>query len=292
MISLIPKSEFVSCKRDRKLDYQSYESQAEDLINRIPNAEKKLGDPKWRHGKDEAALLRLTQARTEYALNLLTLSYTAGADLQTLRDFYPAVLDYFQEYALYSEAFNRMPEGLRNPGAHFAMADVDFDRINRLLCFALLLGWQQFVPRIMALADYNNPGRDGMLERIASLYMERPNPLPNDCTRQLPYHKTLAIFDARKEERPLLMREYLEGWYEASRREPYYESHSTGTFFLGYWAWESAAITAALQIDDCTYRELEFYPREMAAFAKELATQASRSDTPAMDLRANKARSR
>jgi hypothetical protein len=286
MISLIPKSEFASRKRDRMLDYQSYEPEAEDLIKRVPNAEKKLRDPKWLAGKDEAALLRLTQARTEYALNLLTLSYTAGEDLQALRDFYPAVLDYFEEYALYSEAFNRTPEGLRNPGAHFAMADVDFDRINRLLSFALLLGWQQFVPRVMALADYNNPVRDGMLERIASLYMERSKPLPDECTRHLPYYKTLAIFNAGKEERPILMREYLEDWYEASRREPYYESHSKVTFFLGYWAWEAAAITAALQIDDRTYRDMEFYPREMAAYAGHPVAQASGSGAPASDLRA------
>jgi hypothetical protein len=268
MLSLIPESEFASRKRERMLDYQPYFAEAEDLINRLPNAAKKLNDPQWLKGKDAATLLRMTNARAEYALNLLTLSYSAGEEVDVLADFYPTLLDYFEEYALYSEAFNCTPEGSRSRGAHFAIGDSDFDRLNRLLCFAILLGWWQFVPRIMALADYNNPLRDAMLERIAAAYMVRPAPLPAECSRHLPYCKALVIFSAFGADRPRLMREYLEGWYEASRDEPYYESHAKGGPFLGYWAWEAAAITTALNIDDCTFRDLPCYPRDMAAYCK------------------------
>ena len=173
---LIPEAEFERRKRDQLLDYQAYRTRAEDLIRRIPNAAKKLGDPEWLSGRgqDEGALLRLTHARTQYALDLLSLGYSAGHDIDALRAFFPALLGYVEEYARHSEAFNQTDEGLRTQGPHIAIQDVEFTDANRLLCFAILLGWQETIPRIMAIIDYNNPLRDGMLERLASVYMARP----------------------------------------------------------------------------------------------------------------------
>src|SRR5688500_15612096 len=114
MITLMSEPDFFNCRREATLDYQAYFSQAEDLIRRIPKAAKKLSDPDYAKQKDAATLLRLTHARTEYALDLLSLSYSAGAPIQALCDFYPALLSFFEEYALYSEAYNATQEGSRD----------------------------------------------------------------------------------------------------------------------------------------------------------------------------------
>lgn len=180
------------------------------------------------------------------------------------------MLDYFEEYALYSEAFNSTPEGIRNPGPHIAICDVEFERANRLLCFAILLGNQRTIPNIMVLVDYENPRRDGMLERLAACYIERPQPMPNACTRRSPYVQTLAIFTTPGEQRPGRMRDYLGKWYETSRNEPYHGTHA-GSRFLGYWSWEAAAITIALGIDDRSYRDAQYYPFDLAEFARQTA---------------------
>lgn len=39
--------------------------------------------------------------------------------------------------------------------------------------------------------------------------------------------------------------------------------------FQGYWSWESAAVTWVLGIDDTRYRDMDFYPRDLAAFARQ-----------------------
>jgi hypothetical protein len=273
MLELISEAEFAAVRRDPLLGYREYQTEALDLIARIPRAGMKLGDPAWRAGRDEAALMRLTYARALYALDLLGLSYSAGMPVAALRDFYPALLGYSEEYALYSESFNATPRGARWPGAHLPLGDAGFNRANRLLCFAILLGWQHDIPRVMAIIDYNNPVRDGMLERIASIHMQRPAPLPSECTRQLPYCKTLAIVDASPADRPERMREYLDHWYEASRYEPYYDSHARGNQFLGYWSWEAAALTVALRIDDASYRDHAYYPRDMADCSRQIQHQ-------------------
>lgn len=270
MPPIIPENKFFSLRRDLLLNYEVYYAQAQDFQQRIPRAASKLADPAWLKGRDDATLLRLTEARAEYALDLLSLSYSAGVDIDTLAAFYPDVLRFFEEFARYSIAYNASRgEGAR-PTPHLFLADVDFERAIRLLCFAILLGWQDEVPRVMAILDYNNTRKDGLLERLASCYTERPMPVPATCTRGLPYARTLAIFDAPTSTRAKMVHDYLAGWYDGSRREPYHDSDS-GPWFRGYWSWEAAAVTRALGIDDRDFRHLPFYPRDMVDQSERLA---------------------
>lgn len=293
MIHTVAKSKFAQTKREPLLDYGAYIEIAEDISMRIPNAQKKLNDATWLSDKDEAALMRLTQARCDYALDLLVISYSAGANILELQDFFPRIVDYFEEYALYVQAFNRTDEGARISSPIIHLQDVEFQIANCLLCFSVLLGQTKLIPRIMTILDYNNPVRDGLLERIASLYTRRLRPLPNECTRQLPYHDTLRIFEARPSDRPGLIKEYLIGWYEASHREPYYDTHTSGSSFMGYWAWEAAAITVALDVDDHSYRDLPFYPRDLVDhFRSSTAASASgaaRTETAEIRAKAGEA---
>ncbi|MCS0630466.1 PoNi-like cognate immunity protein [Telluria mixta] len=283
MIHIVAKSEFAKAKREPLLDYAKYSDEAEDISRRVPNAQKKLNDPDWLSGKDEAALVRLTEGRCDYAIDLLTLSYSAGAHITELQGFFPHVVEYFEEFALYIQAFNRTYEGMRLNSPVIHLQDVEFQIANRLLCFSVLLGHTKLIPRIMEILDYNNPVRDGLLERIASCYTQRPSPLPDECMRHLPYYKALPIFDAQLSDRPGLTKAYLLDWYEASRREPYYDAHTGAPSFMGYWAWEAAAITIALNVDDQSYRDLPFYPRDLVEHRRNATaasvTQASPTET-------------
>ncbi|MQA38130.1 DUF1911 domain-containing protein [Rugamonas sp. FT29W] len=119
-----------------------------------------------------------------------------------------------------------------------------------------------------------------MLERLLAPYLDNRGELPDDCPRHLPYFKTLKIFSAPSEARAQLMKEYLGDWYHASKREPYYDSHKRGDQFKGYWAWEAAAITYLLDIDDSSYRDAEFYPADLVAFARSIDAPRSSGAKP------------
>lgn len=69
-------------------------------------------------------------------------------------------------------------------------------------------------------------------------------------------------------------------WYHASRKEPYYDSHKRGEEFRGYWSWEAGAITVALEIDDTSYRNAEFYPRDLVDFARQAKNDYAPSSAP------------
>lgn len=138
--------------------------------------------------------------------------------------------------------------------------------------------------RLAPIIDYRNTQRDALLERLLSSYVPERDISVSECTRHLPYFKATKIFDAGAVERQGAMSEYLEDWYTASRREPYFDSHKRGNFFKGYWSWEAAAITVVLDIDDERYREAQFYPRDLVDFAHQAKQTYSPAGLPEVEI--------
>lgn len=123
MIQMVKKSEFKDLKRDPLLDFSIYSDEADDLSRRIPNAQKKLSAPDWLAGKDEATLQRLTQGRCDYAIDLVTLSYSAGADIGELEDFFPTSWIILKSVS-YAEQVNRAGATTDIKSAKMALARI------------------------------------------------------------------------------------------------------------------------------------------------------------------------
>lgn len=273
MLPIISENDFRTVRRERLLDFTVYRKKAEDLSMRIPRTTRNLADADWMAKKNKGDAMMMSSGRARYSADLITLSFSAGVPVEHLREFYPLVLDHWDEYAAYAIAFDNSPEYEGSWVAHFALLGDSYEMVNRIVCIGILLGWTKLLPRIAHLIEYRNPKMDGLLERLLSPFVEgRPIP-PDKCTRHLPYFKTLKIFKADKDARPAMMAQYLADWYEASRREPYYDSHKRSNFF-GYWSWEAAAITVLLDIDDASYRDATFYPRDLVEFARKFKAQA------------------
>ncbi|NKA33309.1 PoNe immunity protein domain-containing protein [Ralstonia pseudosolanacearum] len=198
------------------------------------------------------------------------LQYSAGASLSSLREFFPILLDSWEEHAKYHAMFHRtsLAEGRKTP--HLDLHDTDYWFAIRLTSFAICLGHTSLLSRVAALWDYENDDMDGLLEHLVAPYVPGRGTPPDECTRHLPYFKTLKIFEADPEQRPVLMAKYLDEWYKASRREPYYDSHTKGRLhnYLGYWSFEAAAIAVELDIDDSSFRDKPFYPADLADFGR------------------------
>jgi hypothetical protein len=276
--SILSPDRFATAKRERLLNYKTYASDAENLIARIPKADSRLKDAVWLADQDAAALMRMTKARATYALNLLALQYSAGSPIADLRALFVATVDYYESYAKYSAGFNAQ-QGPSYRAPHITLGDSEYQYANQLVSFAFLLGLKSTLERIAAIIDFDCPVPDGMLDRLLGVYLGG-RLKPSECTKHLPYFKTLKIFDASPSEREELMAEYLEDWYTASRREPYYDSHKRGEEFRGYWSWESGAIVVALNIDDASYRDAQFYPRDLVDFARQAEKDYAPSGAP------------
>ncbi|MFM9438380.1 hypothetical protein ACFDR9_005486 [Janthinobacterium sp. CG_23.3] len=184
----------------------------------------------------------------------------------------------------YSERYIKYDNSAESEGAYVALLPLlgdGYEQANRLVCFTILLGHEKHLKKLMPIIDFKNPKKDGLLERLVSFYVTDRGMPPDECTRHLPYFKTLKIFSAEKEKRAEMMATYLEQWYHASRREAYHDSHERGMNFFGYWSWEAAAITYLLDIDDRSFRDAQFYPKDLVDFARNMQADPTASGTAA-----------
>jgi hypothetical protein len=219
-----------------------------------------------------AALFVAAQQRLWDAMDFVSLQYSAGAPVEQIREVWPYAMRWAEEFAMFHEAHHRDPK-THQVVPHAALRTEDYWTVAlRLLCFGVLTGYANEMPRLMRFVDYGNDlmgVRDGLIERLVRPFVQGRGEPPDEATRHLPYRKLFKVFAAEPDTRPVLMAKYLDGWYHASRREPYIDQHlGGGVNFYGYWSWESAAVTWLLGIDDNSYRDMPFYPRDLADYAK------------------------
>ncbi|GHA82305.1 hypothetical protein GCM10007067_20320 [Lysobacter bugurensis] len=192
--------------------------------------------------------------------------YSGGGEVQVMAQGFPSTLSFWQEFATHHVAFHQSKECDGHLVPHLDLYDRDYWEALQLVCFAILLGHSDQLQAIMDLLVYENDDQDALLEDLVAPYLPG-RPGSKVYTRQLPYRKTRKIFDAKPEQRPALMAKYLDEWYDASRREPYYDRHKS-SYFPGYWSLEAAAITFILGIDDSSYRDKKFYPKDLVDYAR------------------------
>lgn len=263
---------FANKKREKLLDYKYYDlnfdedmetfrivtedmSQSDEVLANIPALN----------------LMEATCARAWQAAEHLQTLFSAGHKIEQIRAVYPTFMTYWEEYAYHSLQYKNTPEAESVTVGHIALAGSEFRYAMVMVTFGILLGWKNLLPRFAPIMDYRND-RDGMLEQLLIHSGIERSPAPDECLRHLPYFKTLKIFKATEADRPALMAEYLEDWYSASRREPYFDSHKRKASFHGYWSLEAAAITVLLDIHDTGYRDAQFYPRDLVDFARQAKT--------------------
>lgn len=280
--------EFSLKKRDALLGYEVYKYNFDEMVEGFDIVRKSLS--KQNPVNQTKSLYNgatQLQQRAWDSLIFLTNCYSAGHRISDLSEIYPTILEYWKAYARAWVAFEESEKGASNPVATIPLLGEDFIFANQLICFSILLGFPNELGEISSIIDFNNPGRDGLLERLLIAFVDDRGELPDDCMRHLPYFKTLKIFTAPAETRSQLMAEYLDDWYQASRREPYYDSHKRGDQFTGYWSWEAAAITFLLDIDDTAYRGAKFYPADLVEFARSIGAPRSIEARPEIqELRA------
>ncbi len=224
------------------------------------------------------------------ALDLISLQYSAGGDIGFIKELYPYLLHWLEEYAETSHLYNLSPDAGGRFVWHISLGTEDYWYIAlRLICFGLLTGYADQMSRIMPIIDYKDEvspdgqEKDGLIERLVAPFIADRGTPPDEARRHLPYRKLFKVFSADPEQRPALMLQYLDDWYEASRREPYHDQHPqadirSGISYYGYWSWEAAAVTWLLDIDDGLYREHQFYPKDLVDFARAQSSSQSQED--------------
>ena len=279
----VPEATFEQ-RREPYLRHATYDKRFNDQLNGIAMVTTDL--PKYLDRAKKGGLMTSTRRRLWSTMDWMSYQYSAGADVNQLVHAWPYALDWAEEYGRFHAEYHASEENRSGDiTPHVALVSEEYWYIAlRLVCFGLLTGNADRMPRVMAFIDYANADldiHDGLLERLVTPWVPG-RPIPDKATRHLPYRKLFKVFDAQPEQRPALMAKYLDEWYHASRREPYVDQHGEAdTVFYGYWSWEAAATTIVLGIDDSSYRDMQFYPKDLVDFARQRADSAG--DAPRVE---------
>ncbi len=273
--------------RDKLFEQDMYHKRFNTFVKGLYNVVE--GFSKYKNDSKFGGYIAAGHQRLKDALNLISLQYSAGGDLSFIKELYPYLLHWSEEYAEASHLYNLSPDAGGRYVWHISLGTEDYWYIAlRLICFGLLTGYADQMKRIIPIIDYTDATpegqeKDGLIERLIAPFVPSRGTAPKDARRHLPYRKLIKVFDAAAEKRPTMMLQYLEDWYEASRREPYFEQHPetdlrSGRSYYGYWSWEAAAVTWLLNIDDSTYRDHQFYPKDLVDFAKAQSAKVKEVD--------------
>jgi len=76
--------------------------------------------------------------------------------------------------------------------------------------------------------------------------------------------QTLLELKDKKEQEKFMQSNYLKHWYKRCKEMSFYNQHKADiTYYYGYWSFESVAITKILGLDDSSYRDNKYYPKDM-----------------------------
>ena len=133
----------------------------------------------------------------------------------------------------------------------------------------LLLGPED--PRTVRAASLIDAGTD----RVVDLVMDLIAPGREVAAQGLherPYGPLLKVLEAPAVKRAALMGRFVKSWYNQSRKLPWFSYHTRNAYrYSGYWCVEAAMVCVLLDIDDSGFRDNEFYPAELADYARGLA---------------------
>ncbi len=106
-------------------------------------------------------------------------------------------------------------------------------------------------------------GDDGLFDRLAALRTSEHS-TTNQLRHPNPYLPLYESLDKEGEARKQSVDEFLKKYYQGMKATYWYDSHkkANGSFF-GYWCFELAAFVKKINIDDASFADNIFYPRDL-----------------------------
>lgn len=147
-----------------------------------------------------------------------------------------------------------------------------------LFSLAVMTGQPQKIPDLVRWysPDPDSEGEDPLLGTLMSrLGIGMQNlPLAEELTFPKSYS---ALYEAiqgdetrPKEERQECLKRYLKHWYQGMKECYWYGDHkSKFSLHFGYWAFEAGLVTLLYDLDDSSYRDMKYYPKDLVDHARE-----------------------
>lgn len=190
---------------------------------------------------------------------LITLKYSGGYPIEEIKADYPGLIEAWV-------AYNRHISTGDNK-KHLLLTN-DYYRVLTLVSWGII--FNASVDSFQNIANHiHSNGEDALMETLISTRLTN-----RVATDKLIYLKSFELLfkatQATGAEQVALIKQYLGNWYRNMKDFINYDAHKAKGEggFEGYWSFETAAVVALYNIDDSSFRDLDFYPKDMVEFCK------------------------
>ena len=251
-------------KREPLLTQEYFDKKVAYRRARIPEMEQKLA---------RATSPVLYRAEYSYSIFLSTyqlpiLLYSAGESINEVRASFHSVLPIWERYKrLADEAYSAQDK----PQRPTFVASLD-QYVTALWLISLAIIFvidDSSFAHLVRLADNegkaNNEGQDLLYESLVATRL-KDRKKADKLLYPKPYRSLYAAISAPKEEQPKLFKEFLQRWYPSMKSTYWHDCHNgpEGGGFFGYWAIEARGVVKAFNIDDSSFRDSNYYPRDLS----------------------------
>ena len=203
----------------------------------------------------------------EMYYDLISCLYTSGEGAETVSLSLDKLIGAYEKI----REFSILSYGSDEVRAGFGEND-DYEQFLQTLSLCILLGRDDLNPRLTAIFDRDNKGRDAIYESLLSFYAS-DRVKTDELLFKRPFAGLLKVIRAETpEQASKLLAKYCKDWYPAFKKAPWYDSHLSivddeGSY-SGYWAFEAAAVAFLYGLDDSQIDHL-VYPKDLVAYARE-----------------------
>jgi len=181
---------------------------------------------------------------------LLLARYSYGTPISQLAESFPSVVESLERYVV--------------KGAYGSFSEVIDAYTEPLWLVSLGILLEADTTLFARLVKcLNNDGKDALYERLVSTRI--PNrPRAGSLLWPRPY-QTLYEATNGGSDAPKLIQKFLKDWYSSLKDCYWHDGHKgpDGGGFFGYWSLETAGVVKALGIDDESFREMAYYPKDL-----------------------------
>lgn len=257
-------SSFEKNKRERFLNEATYKAFTVGTREEIEFDEELLTNDLSTHAHPDRAFTQWTASLSNGYFEQLVGRYSAGEPIDEIAPTFPKVINAVEMTAL--------PHPIYKSNRYF-LDEIDaYHRIMALLSLAKLLRYDYLVPRVATLIDVEadeNRGIDALYETLIDKLGLPSEPAPKVVAMLKAHPILLEVTQAPPDKQPKLMAQFLKKWYSSMRGCYWHNRHKrVPQHFSGYWAFESGLVTYLWDIDDSSYRDLPFYPKDLVDYAR------------------------
>lgn len=257
-------SSFEKVKRDKLLDEASYQSFVAGREASIAFDQNLLATMMAQLDSDDGRHIDWRWGIASGSLQLLIGRYSAGTSVAPLALEFAPILAAIEATALPHEYCTEP----------FYLSELDtYAYAMWLLSLCKLLRLEPLLPRVVALFDVvreENRGKDALFEMLLDKLGMTSIPTRGMLKPGGAHPLLLRAIEAEPGQKARLVAEFLKKWYPSMKATYWHDRHRRAPQnFFGYWAFEAGLVTLLWEIDDSSYRDLPYYPKDLVDYARQ-----------------------